>query len=67
MLLDDRKARRIAAMAYGLEVRGTCGLLMAAKERRLISTVRPVLELMRQNGYFIGPELMAECVRRAGE
>jgi predicted nucleic acid-binding protein len=67
VLLDDRKARRIAAVAYSLEVRGTCALLIAAKARGLIPDVRKLLEAMRRNGYFIGPELMAECLRRAGE
>ena len=67
VLLDDRKARRIAAAAYDLEVRGTCALLIAAKARGLITQVRPILETMRGGGYFIGTELMAECLRRAGE
>lgn len=67
VLLDDRKARRIAAAAYNLEVRGTGALLIAAKARGLITQVRPILEAMRGGGYFIGAELMAECLRRAGE
>ena len=50
-----------------LEVRGTCALLIAAKARGLITQERPILETMRGGGYFIGTELMAECLRRAGE
>jgi len=27
----------------------------------------PILDAMVANGYFIGPRLRAECLRRAGE
>ena len=67
VLIDERKARRIAHTIYGLEVRGTRGLLVEAKRRGLIAGVRPALEAMIAGGYFIGPQLMAECPRRAGE
>ncbi|HWB05420.1 MAG TPA: DUF3368 domain-containing protein [Verrucomicrobiales bacterium] len=67
VLIDERKARRIASTVYCLEVRGTCALLVEAKRRSLISTVKPPLEAMRAGGYFIGPMLVAECLRRAGE
>jgi predicted nucleic acid-binding protein len=67
VLIDERKARRIASTLYGLQVRGTCALLIEAKKRSLLPSVRPALEAMRAGGYFIGPLLAAECLRRAGE
>lgn len=67
VLIDERRARRIAADAYGLEVRGTCALLVQARRCSLLSEIRPVLEAMTTAGYFIGPQLMAECLRQAGE
>lgn len=67
VLIDERRARRIAADAYGLQVRGTCAVLVQAKRRHLISTVKPALELMMAGGYFIGPQLYFECLRQAGE
>ncbi len=51
LLLDDRRARRIAEVAYGLRVKGAAGLLVAAKKQGLITSVRPLLDEMRASGY----------------
>lgn len=67
VLIDERKARRIAHTIYGLEVRGTCALLLEARRRALIPAVHPALKAMIAGGYFIGPRLLAECLSRAGE
>jgi predicted nucleic acid-binding protein len=67
VLIDERRARRVAHTIYGLSVKGTCALLVEGKRRRLIIQVRPALEAMLAGGYFIGPQLKAECLRQAGE
>ncbi len=67
VLLDEKKARRIAARVYGLQVKGTAGLLVEAKNRGLIVAVKPCLEAMIQGGYFLGPNLVAACLAAAGE
>lgn len=67
VLLDEKKARRIAVRIYGLQVKGTAGLLVEAKNRGLIVAVRPCLEAMIQRGYFLGPNLVAACLAAAGE
>jgi uncharacterized protein len=67
IIMDERKGRRIASLVYGLRVKGTCGLLTAAKQRGWVSAVRPLLEGMKAKGYFLGPQLVAECLRQCGE
>lgn len=67
VLIDERRARRVAGTVYGLSVKGTCAVLVEARHRQLIPQVRPALEAMLAGGYFIGPQLTAECLRRAGE
>lgn len=67
VLLDEKKARRIASHAYGLHVKGTAGLLVEAKRRGLITTVKPHLEGMITGGYFLGPNLVAACLKAADE
>jgi predicted nucleic acid-binding protein len=67
VLIDERRASRIAGDVYGLEVRGTCALLLRSKREGYIEEVMPILDAMVANGYFIGPRLRAECLRRAGE
>jgi predicted nucleic acid-binding protein len=67
VLIDERRARRIAVEAYGLEVRGTCAVLVQAKRRGLLAKVKPALDAMIAGGYFIGPHLFAESLKQAGE
>ena len=67
VLMDERRARRVASTIYGLAVKGTCAVLLEAKARGLIAAVRPALDAMIAGGYFIGPQLSAECLRRAAE
>lgn len=67
VLIDERKARRVASRVFGLQVKGTAGLLVEAKSRGLIEAVRPCLEGMIQGGYFLGPNLIAACLAAAGE
>ncbi len=67
VILDERKARRIATHVYGLLVKGTAGILVEAKSRGMIKRVGPCLESMIQGGYFLGPNLVATCLAAAGE
>jgi len=67
VIFDERKARRVASHVYGFQVKGTAGLLVEAKNRGMIETVRPYLTGMIQGGYFLGPNLVATCLAAAGE
>jgi predicted nucleic acid-binding protein len=67
ILIDDRKARRIAEIAYGLRVRGTAGTLVVARRRGLLPAVRPVLEAMRTRGYYLSSRLLERACREVGE
>lgn len=67
VLIDEKKARKVASIIYQLEVRGTAALLIEAKKRALITSVGDALDAMTAGGYFIGPQLRAECLGRAGE
>jgi predicted nucleic acid-binding protein len=46
LLLDDRDARR-HALALELEIAGTLGVLLLAKERGILDAVRPVLDRLQ--------------------
>ena len=67
VIMDERKGRRVASVGYGLRVKGSGGLLVAAKQRGLVSAIKPLLLEMRRNGYFLSDALVAECLRIAGE
>jgi len=66
LILDDLKARRIAAQ-LNLHVIGTVGLLLRAKQSRHITLIAPVLEDMMCAGFHLGEELHAAALHMAGE
>jgi predicted nucleic acid-binding protein len=67
VLLDDRKARRVAAQAYRLRVQGSSGVLVAAKRAGLVPAVRPLLESMTAAGYYLSERLVERATIEAGE
>jgi len=66
LLLDD-KAGRTAAKQLGVHVTGIVGLLLLAKERRLIPSVTEYLEALRLYGYWLSDEIIAVAIYMAGE
>lgn len=67
LLLDEKKARHLADSVYNLNVIGTGGLLLRAKKRGLIPHVKPLLNQIRANGYFLSDQLVTGIIRSAGE
>ncbi len=67
LLLDDRKARSIAAY-LGLPFAGLIDILNAAKHAKLIPTIKPVLdELMTQAKFRVSRKLYQRVLQDAGE
>ena len=66
MILDDEDARS-TAVAEGLKVVGLLAFLVLAKEEGIIHQVRPLLDVLRQQGFFISDDLYHDILRRAGE
>lgn len=66
LLIDEIRGRRAAA-GLALPHVGTCGLLVLAKRAGLIAAVRPSLEKLQAENYFLGPALVADTLRLAGE
>jgi len=67
LLLDDRRARRIAEVAYGLRVKGAAGILLEAKRRGLVAAVRPLVEAMQAQGYRLSERLVRGVLQETGE
>ena len=64
--LDDRQARDLAHR-LGLQVIGTLGVLVKAKEAGLITAVHPLLEQLQQEGFYISQALWLYALRRTHE
>lgn len=67
LLIDERKGRRIATIAYGLHVKGTAGVLVLAKQRGILTGVRPLLEAMRDGGYYVAENVVEAACHLAHE
>ena len=67
VLIDERRARRIAEQAYGLRVKGSAGILVLAKQAGLIPSVQPLLERMRAQGYRLSQRLIDRALLESGE
>ena len=67
VLVIDDHAARVVALALGIPVTGTVGVLIRAKEVGILPAVSPVLEDMRTKGYWLSDGLLAIAARLAGE
>lgn len=65
-ILDDHAARE-CARALGLPVRGTLGVILAAKQRGFITRVRPLFEELLRIHFHIAPLLLQRALDLSGE
>lgn len=54
-------------LIYALKVTGTGGVLLAAKRAGLVKEIRPLMQQMRANGYFLSGRLVDGICQAAGE
>lgn len=67
VLIDERRARRIAAQVYSLAVRGTAGILVEAKRAGFVTEIRPLLDGMARQGYYLSTRLIEFACQTVGE
>lgn len=67
VLVDERKARKIARTIYGLHVIGSARVLVEAKRGGLLDNVGAALQAMRDGGYRLGDSIVTEALKQAGE
>lgn len=67
ILIDERKARKIARTVYGLHVIGSARILVEAKNKGLIENVGSALQNIQDNGYWIGASIVEAALKMAGE
>lgn len=66
LILDEKKGRRIA-LEYGIEIIGSLGLLLKAKEKGVIDSVREILVLIEQTKFRISQQIKQKILQEAGE
>ena len=66
VVLDDKAARNTAKF-LGLKVTGTMGILVKAKQEKIITEVRPLLNEIVNKGFFISDRIIRSVLEAAGE
>ena len=67
VLIDERKARKLARSVYGLRVIGTARVLVEAKRGGLLENVSEAIREMRASGYWIHDDIVKFALNEAGE
>ena len=66
VLVDERRGRA-CAVGLGLQVLGTLGLLVRARDQGLVERVRPLAEALLVSGYHLARPLVARTLAAIGE
>jgi predicted nucleic acid-binding protein len=66
LILDDKKARRVA-QHMRMKVIGTVGMLLRAKRQRVIAEVKPLLLKLTEVDFRISQGIIQEALRLSGE
>lgn len=66
-LLIDEKLGRAAAKKLNLKIIGTAGVLLLAKQNKIIDKVSPLIHKLKDLGYYLSSELITEILTRADE
>lgn len=65
-VIDDREARR-CAVALGCRHTGTVGIIVLAKKRGIIASVREALMQLRSSGLWLSETFFTEICQASGE
>ena len=66
LLIDDASGRKVATK-LGVAVVGTIGVLLRAKQLRMVEAVLPIALEMRKRGYWFSDDLLEQAVVLTGE
>ncbi len=65
VLIDERKARKVARRVFGLETIGTAGILVQLKQRGWISDISALFLQLREQNYWIDDKIVAWALQEA--
>lgn len=66
VILDDYKARKVA-FQLGLNCTGTIGVIIKSKLMGINSSIKPILEKMKQTNFYLSRELELMALKEAKE
>ncbi len=66
IILDESKGRAVAKR-LGLKVTGTLGIIIKAKDNKLIDSGKQILEKLEKHGFWLSESLKMQLLNRLGE
>jgi predicted nucleic acid-binding protein len=66
IILDDYRARKVAEN-LGLAITGTIGVIIIAKKRGIIGSIKPYLEKLRLMNFRLSEEIEKQALKEAEE
>lgn len=66
LIVDDLQARKVA-QHLGLQITGTLGILITARKRGMIDSVKEVIDSLESVGFYVSEALKAKACELAGE
>lgn len=66
LLIDEQKGRRIAN-ELGIQITGSLGIILAAKQMGLIDSAGSILDKIKSTNFRISPSLEAAVLKAANE
>jgi len=66
IILDDYKARKIAEQ-LGLNITGTIGVIVKAKLKGIIPSIKPLIEKIKQTDFRLSPDIELTALKEAQE
>jgi predicted nucleic acid-binding protein len=66
LIIDERKGRKVAQQ-LGLKIIGTVGVLLKAKQKGVINSLKEKLEQLEKTDFRISAEIKEDILKRAGE
>ena len=66
LLIDEKRGRTIAAR-NGIRIIGTMGVLLWAKQKGVLATVKPTLDILMQTDFRVSDAFYHQLLDRAGE
>jgi len=66
LIIDDERART-AAVSAGFNIIGLAGILLLAKQLKLIPSVKPLLEELKDKNFRLSDKIYREVLKKTGE
>lgn len=67
MIIVSNTSPIIAKNVYGLNVIGTSGILLKAKESGIVNEISPIFQELKKIDYYISDDIVEYVCKQAGE